>query len=147
MLGVNLSMQHTIKLNLIGGVYEYLDDGFHPADGRLLGNEGDDHNNYFTYAINAEFVYEQCTGQFVEFMGSDDAWLFIDGKLVMDLGGMRQGTEQHVDLDRLGLEDGDVYDVHFFYAQRQPLEAVFRLRTTTLFFGDGPGAGANLPCD
>ena len=147
MLGVNLAMQHTIKLNLIGGVYEYLDDGFHPADGRLLGNEGDDHNNYFTYAINAEFVYEQCTGQFVEFMGTDDAWLFIDGELVMDLGGVRPDSEQYVDLDRLGLVDGDVYEVHFFYAQRQPLEAVFHLRTNIQLFSNDAVAIVRGPGD
>ena len=140
-------MQHTITLSLNGGVYEYLDDDFHPADGRLFGNENDPHNNYFTYTISAEFVYEQCTGQFVEFMGTDDAWLFIDGELVMDLGGVRPDSQQYVDLDRLGLEDGDVYEVHFFYAQRQPLEAVFHLRTNIVFYGDGPGAVVNLPCD
>ena len=75
------------------GVYEYLDNTFHPIDGSLLGNEGDDHNNFFTYAIRAEFTYEQCTGQFVEFMGTDDAWLFIDGNMVMEILGLSPGPK------------------------------------------------------
>ena len=147
MLGVNLAMEHTITLTLNGTVYEYLDDGFHPVDGYLFGNEGDDHNNYFTYAISAEFVYERCTGQFLEFVGTDDTWLFIDGELVMDLGGVQPDSQQYVDLDRLGLKDGDVYEAHFFHAQRQPLKAVFQLRTNIVFFPNGPMAVVNLPCD
>ena len=130
-LGTNLSGRQAITLTRnADGVYEFLSDSFYPIDDRLFGNEGDAHNNYFTFVVKAQFVYTACAGQFFEFEGSDDAWLFVDGYLGIDLGGLRAGTGQHVDFDRLGsLQDGQTYELHFYYAHRQPLEAVFRMRT------------------
>jgi fibro-slime domain-containing protein len=117
-LGENISKPHTITMTLSGGIYEYLDDAFFPVNGLLYGNEGEAANFGFTYKIDASFTYEGCAGQFLEFAGADDAWLFIDGALVMDLGGMRPLVSQHVDLDRLGLTDGVEYDLSLMYAQR-----------------------------
>jgi fibro-slime domain-containing protein len=128
-LGTNLSTQHTITLVLNGGIYEYLDDDFHPIDGKLFGNQGQPHNHYLTYALSASFTYDQCTGQFVEFEGGDGAWLFVNGQLVLDLGGIDSAIEEHVELDRLGLTDGQTGVLHLFYAQRNATSSTFRLRT------------------
>ena len=131
-LGSNLSGGHSITLDRNAGVYEFLTDEFHPIEGVLMGNEGQLHNNFFTYEILAEFTYTGCSGQFVEFRGTDDAWLYIDDDLVLDLGGIEANVEQYIDLDRLGLVDGQTYQFNFFYAQRQPTQSVFRLRTNLL---------------
>ena len=129
-LGTNLSTYVPIALFDNGsGVYEYLDDDFHPIDGMLLGNEGDPNNNYFTFVIGADFTYQACASQFFQFRGADDAWLFVDGKLAIDLGGVLPLMDQHVDMDRLGLTDGQTYRMLFFYAHRQPGPAMFRMRT------------------
>ena len=63
-------------------------------------------------------------------------WVFIDGSLVMDIGGIRPGTDQHIDLDRLGLEDGGMYDFRLFYAQRNALSSSFNITTNIDFLAD-----------
>jgi len=138
-LGVNLSGAHTITLRRNhDGVYVYSTENFHPIDGLLLGNQGDNHNYYFTYGITATFTYKACGGQFFEFAGADDVWVFIDGQLVMDRGGVRPGTSQYVDLDRLGLVDGRTYQLCFYYAQRQAEQADFTIRTNIFLSGQQP---------
>ena len=138
-MGTNLSLPHTIDLLRNGaGVYEFLSNEFYPIDGQLFGNEGDAHNNYFTFMFTADFTYAACDGQFFEFAGSDDAWLFVDRNLAIDLGGVIPGTDQHVELDRLGLVDGQTYTMHFFYAHRNPTQAVFRVRTNVPLTGTNP---------
>ena len=89
----------------------------------------DAHNRHFTYSIPAELIYEACTGQFIQFEGDDDAWIFLNNELVIDLGGMQPGVKQVIKLDRLGLTDGDLYSFHLFFANRQSNSSSFKLRT------------------
>src|SRR5262249_12646641 len=138
-LGTNLSAMHAIDLvRNASGIYEYIDDAFYPIDNQLFGNEGQSHNNYFTYEITVPFVHHACSGTFFEFSGNDDAWMYINGKLGLDLGGVMPATSQYVEIDRIaGLQDGQTYTMHFFYAQRQANSAVFHLRTNMDLVGSG----------
>lgn len=147
-LGVNIAKSHTITLTRNGtGVYEYLEGEFYPIDHQLYGNEGDAHNFYFTYEIKADFVYESCTDQFLEFAGADDAWIFVDDKLGIDLGGIMAGTSQVLEMDRLGLTDGEMYTAHLYFAHRESTESSFELRTNIELQNDEPFVTVSLPCD
>jgi fibro-slime domain-containing protein len=130
--GLNLSKLHTITLTPdVDGTYSYIDDDFHPIDGLLQGDEGEVHNGNFTYHIRATFTYDRCGGDFVRFAGGDGAWIFINGDLALDAGGIGAPVlSQHVELDRLGLTDGESYTFDLFYAERDPVRSVFRLQTS-----------------
>ena len=140
-MGTNLSMNYSITLTQdSSGVWSYDTDHFYPGDNALLGNEDEDHNYFFTFQFNIEFTYNKCTKQFFEFAGSDDAWVFVDGRMAIDLGGVVPGAKQRADMDRMGLVDGQTYTLSFFYAQRQKQYGDFHVRTNIIMVPD-----ANLP--
>ena len=117
--------------NLLGrGVYVFGSSTFFPIDGRGLSvvhgadppayptydwiNTGG-HNYSFAMELHKEFTYR--SDLVFRFVGDDDVFAFINGELAMDLGGIAF-KEGAVNLDNLGLEDGEAYWFDFFYAER-----------------------------
>lgn len=140
-IGVNASKSHTVVMRDWGAGYEHRDDSFYPIDGKLYGNEGQAHNGYFTYDVSAAFIYEACTNQVISFEGDDDCWIFIDNRLVIDLGGVQPGTPQAFEVDRLNLVDGETYSFRLFYAHRNTGQPRFNLRTTFELYPEPQRAG------
>ena len=106
--------------------------GFFPINGQLYGNYASTGKNFhFTYSIETDFVYEREHGQVFTFTGDDDVWVFVDGKLVIDLGGVHAKVSQTIDLDRCSwLQDGQTYQLKFFFAERHTTQSNFRIETT-----------------
>lgn len=107
--------------------------GFFPADGKGWNdmNSSLGHNYYLTFELDTEFVYEEGTDQAFTFYGDDDVWVFVDGQLVIDIGGVHGAVSQTIELDRLDwLEDGGVHTLKLFFAERHTTRSNFRIETT-----------------
>ncbi len=141
--GVNASMPLPITLRRASGSNMYVFDdrqdeafsslgGFFPINNQLLGNSsGESKNFHFTYELATEFIYKPGEGQTFTFIGDDDVWVFINGKLVIDIGGVHSAVNQTVHLDRLDfLVPNKKNTLTFFFAERHRTQSNFRIETT-----------------
>jgi fibro-slime domain-containing protein len=115
------------------------------------------HNFSFTTELKFWFRYDASKPQILRFTGDDDVWVFVNGHLAVDLGGWHvpldgtltitggvvqstamvddspaTNTTTSAPVADFGLEDGEVYQIAVFHAERQSEGSSFKLGITGL---------------
>lgn len=95
---------------------------FRPVAEGWIGDLSPGLSGYGTVECRGSVVYRRGTGQWMSVSARDDAWLFVGGRLAIDLGGTHSLMEGRVDLDaladRCGFRDGQRLGVALFAARR-----------------------------
>ena len=90
-------------------------------------------NQHFCFESHATFTYKP--GLRFNFRGDDDIWVFIGGKLAVDLGGTHMAAPAYVNLDSItdaqnkAFEVGKKYDLDIFFCDRRTTMSNVRITT------------------
>lgn len=134
----NIVFKDSLPFKLLpNGTYQYSNQAFFMLDNKGFGSEGREdangvlHNFSFTMELHWTFTYQK--GLVFDFEGDDDVWVFINGRKVIDLGGIHNALPGSVDLDSLtGMQVGNRYSFDLFYAERHVVASDIKI-TTNLF--------------
>lgn len=139
------------------GTVRFRSNDFFPIDGKgwndmVKAKGGALHNFGFTTHVLRHFTYKK--GQRFAFTGDDDVWVYVEGKLKIDLGGLHPQRSGEVLLDDVQppLTEGQTYRLDLFHAERHSDQSAFEIETSICDrFGEPnvgtPDGGAPQPTD
>jgi len=135
--GTNLSFAVYLNFEEENGVSTFESNAFFPVDDAGYGDSDDKHNHNFGFTTEVHTKFRYGGGEHFTFTGDDDLWVFVNGKLAIDLGGLHPAASADLDLDEqadeLGIATGNVYELSLFHAERHFTDSNFRVDTTIAF--------------
>lgn len=128
----------SLKRNGTSTSYVFENTAFFPLDNKgwvALGKESlrsGNHNFSFTSEVRYWFEYKE--SEVLDFYGDDDVWVFINGRLALDLGGVHGPLSGTITLkskaSELGLTKGKIYEAVVFQAERHTTGSQYKLTLT-----------------
>lgn len=142
--GVNVPIEGMLSLVETppgSGIYIYASSDFFPISndqGFGVTPAGFWMNKNFLFTTEIHLNFEYVAGQTFQFRGDDDLWIFVNGKLALDLGSLHGPEIGVINFDaqaaELGITPGRAYAMDIFHAERHTEGSNFAIQTNIACF-------------
>ncbi len=134
-------------------VFNYGSEEFYPLDEAKFSKSdkvnADRHNHLFTMNFAVPFVVQGSGEESFEILADDDTFVYVGGKLVIDMGGVHEATaarfriteageiyagigEEELAYSGVRVEGGKEEKIQIFHADRNAKESVFKMELTNM---------------